>query len=112
MPKSPGLKLLLSHRPTILPYAADAEIDLVLSGHIHGGQIVLPMPGLERGLSIAEAVSEYTYGWYSRGKSRMYLSRGVGLTFLPWRLHCSPEIAVINLESVREGKASGEFCRA
>ncbi len=99
IPKGPGMRILLSHRPAVLPYAAEAEIDLVLAGHIHGGQIVLPRLGRERGTSLAEIASDYTYGWYSKGKTRMYLNRGVGTTFVPWRINCPPEIAVIQLQA-------------
>ncbi|MEW6352068.1 MAG: metallophosphoesterase [Thermodesulfobacteriota bacterium] len=97
IPQGPGMRVLLSHRPAVLPYAAQEGIDLVLAGHIHGGQIVIPRPGLERGLSVAALVSEYTYGWYRDRKTRMYLNRGVGMTFVPWRIHCPPEIAVLRL---------------
>jgi uncharacterized protein len=96
-PVESGLRILLSHRPGVFPQAAKQKVDLILAGHTHGGQIVIPVPGLERGLSVADMVSEYTYGWYKSGSSRMYLNRGVGFTFLPWRIHCPPEIAVIQL---------------
>jgi uncharacterized protein len=94
-PKEPGMRILLSHRPSVLPFAAGNNIDFVLSGHIHGGQIILPNGG--KGVSIASIVSQYTHGWYKQGGASMYLSRGVGLTFLPWRLNCPPEIAVFQV---------------
>jgi len=97
-PGDPGLRVLLSHRPAVLPLASRAGIDLILSGHIHGGQIVVPVPGNRRGVSLARIVSPYTHGWYRMGKSRMYLNRGVGLTFVPWRINCPPEIAVFRLK--------------
>ncbi len=97
-PVESGLRMLLSHRPSVFPYAAEQKIDLVLAGHTHGGQIVIPVPGRERGMSVADLVSEYTHGWYKSDTSSMYLNRGVGLTFLPWRIHCPPEIAVIQLK--------------
>ncbi len=97
IPKRPGMRVLLSHRPSVLPYAAKEGIDLVLAGHIHGGQVVLPRPGRERGLSVAALVSEYTLGWYREQKTAMYLNRGVGMTFVPWRINCSPEIAMFRL---------------
>jgi uncharacterized protein len=98
-PTESGLRILLSHRPAIFPHAAKQRIDLVLAGHTHGGQIVIPVPGRERGMSVADLVSEYTHGWYKSDTSSMYLNRGVGLTFLPWRIHCPPEIAVIQLKA-------------
>jgi len=96
-PRRAGLRLLLSHRPSILDFAANAGIDLIFAGHIHGGQIILPVPGNDRGVSLAAIVSPYTHGWYRRGDSRMYLNRGAGLTFVPWRINCPPEITVFRL---------------
>jgi uncharacterized protein len=98
-PRSPGMRILLSHRPSVLPFASRAGIDFVLSGHIHGGQIILPYPGSDRGVSIARLASPFTNGWYRTGKSHMYLSRGIGLTFVPWRINCPPEITVFHLHS-------------
>lgn len=98
-PRSPGFSVLLSHRPTVLPSAAKSGIHFVLSGHTHGGQIVLPVPGMDRGLSVASMASPYTYGWYQEHRTRMYLSRGCGLTFLPWRINCPPEITVFRLSA-------------
>jgi hypothetical protein len=96
-PKGPGLRLLLSHRPAVLPLAAESGVDLVLAGHIHGGQVIAPLPGNEKGLSVAGLVSDYTTGWYKEGNCRLYVNRGVGLTFLPWRINCPAEIAVFRL---------------
>ncbi|MGC9030764.1 MAG: metallophosphoesterase [Desulfomonilaceae bacterium] len=97
IPREPGFRLLLSHRPTILPEAAKAHIDLVLSGHTHGGQIILPSFSRRRGVSVARLISPFTHGWYRIGGAKMYLNRGVGLTFVPWRINCPPEIAVFRL---------------
>jgi len=108
-PGGPGLRILLSHRPAVFPLAARHKIDLVLAGHLHGGQIVIPVPGVEKGLSTADLISEYTQGWYKKDTGRMYLSRGTGLTFLPWRIHCPPEICVIRLVPAEKGVNSGSF---
>jgi predicted MPP superfamily phosphohydrolase len=99
VPVEPGVRILLSHRPDVFRYAAEQKIDVVLAGHTHGGQVSIPVPRREKGISIADIVSKYTHGWYRRHGSRMYVNRGVGLTFLPWRLHCPPEIAVIKLSA-------------
>jgi predicted MPP superfamily phosphohydrolase len=99
VPLEPGVTVLLSHRPDVFRYAAEQKIDIVLAGHTHGGQIVIPVPRRERGVSIANIVSKYTSGWYRKKSSRMYVNRGVGLTFLPWRLRCPAEIAIIKLSA-------------
>jgi uncharacterized protein len=96
-----GLKILMSHRPMILPLAARAGFDLVLSGHTHGGQVILPDGSGGRGVSLAGLVSPYTHGWYREGECRMYLNRGAGLTFVPWRINCPPEITVITMSPVQ-----------
>lgn len=97
-PRTPGVRILLSHRPSILPIAARSGIDLILAGHIHGGQIILPIGDNGRGVSVASIASSYTRGWYSQGATSMYLNRGIGLTFVPWRINCPPEIAVMCLK--------------
>jgi len=102
-PHASGLRIMLSHRPSVLPLASRAGMDFVLAGHIHGGQIILPVPG-GRGWSLARIASPYTHGWYRLGSSRMYLSRGVGLTFIPWRVNCPPEISVFHLKPAVDGK--------
>ena len=96
-PQEPGFRILLSHRPVVFPLAVQQNIHLTLSGHTHGGQITLPAPGELRPWSLAGLVSPYTLGMYKEGNSRMYVNRGVGLTFVPARINCPPEIAIINL---------------
>lgn len=96
-PEDSGFRILLSHRPVVFPLAAKENIDLTLAGHTHGGQITFPIPGMSRPWSLAGFVSPYTLGMYESGNSRMYLNRGVGLTFVPTRINCPPEIAIIRL---------------
>jgi len=108
-PLESGLRVVLSHRPDLFRRAAKNKVDLVLAGHLHGGQIVIPVPDRERGISVANAVSEYTCGWYKLAKSAMYLNRGVGLSFLPWRVWCPSEIAVIRLKPAGDWTRSGSF---
>jgi len=96
-PRSGGMRVLLCHRPSILPLAAYAGIDLVLAGHTHGGQMIIPWPGSARGLSPAVFISAYTHGWYRKFRCKMYLNRGVGLIYAPWRINCPPEIGIFHL---------------
>ncbi|MEJ2718894.1 MAG: metallophosphoesterase [Deltaproteobacteria bacterium] len=105
-PDGNGMRVLLSHRPNILPLASHTGINFVLAGHIHGGQIILPMPGTSRGVSVARLASFYTHGWYRKGTASMYLNRGVGLTFVPWRINCPPEITVFHLMPPAPGRRS------
>lgn len=87
--------ILLSHRPEIFPRAAMLGISLTLSGHYHGGQIKLGMPGA--GVSLAQLRTPYPEGLYRSGSSRLYVSRGIGTTFTPVRLNAPPEITLLDL---------------
>jgi len=87
--------ILLSHRPEIFPVAAGQGIALTLSGHWHGGQIKLKLPGGD--VSLAHLRTPWPEGLYRIEDSHLYVSRGIGTTFTPVRLNARPEITVINL---------------
>ena len=87
--------ILLSHHPEIFPLAAQADVELTLAGHWHGGQIRFPIPGGY--LSIAHLNTPYPEGLYRRGSSLLYVSRGLGTSLLPIRINTPPEISVLNL---------------
>ncbi len=87
--------LLLSHRPEIFPDAAARGIPLTLSGHYHGGQVTLRLPG--GALSLAHLRTPYPEGLYRIDASHLYVSRGVGTTFTPVRLNAPPEVTVFQL---------------
>ena len=95
MPAATGsLRILLSHYPITFDAAAEAGMDLVLAGHTHGGQIRLPLIGA---LHTPFDSGDYEAGWYERKDSRMYVSRGVGVSVFSARFLCRPEIAVISV---------------
>ena len=87
--------ILLSHRPEIFPLAAAHGVPLTLSGHYHGGQIALALPGLK--LSLAHLLSPYPEGLYRLKDSHLYVSRGIGTTFTPIRLNARPEVTLLRL---------------
>jgi hypothetical protein len=87
--------ILLSHRPEIFPRAAALGIPLTLSGHYHGGQIKLSLPGVD--LSLAHFSTPYPEGLYRVNISHLYVSRGVGTTFIPVRLNAPPELTLFDL---------------
>jgi predicted MPP superfamily phosphohydrolase len=89
-------RILLSHRPYFLPQAAELNIGLVLSGHTHGGQVVLAQLG-RTALTPATLFSPYVAGEYSKGATHMYVSRGLGTVGLPIRINCPPEVTRITL---------------
>lgn len=88
--------VLLSHRPEFFELYTDYEIDLVLSGHTHGGQFVLPFLG---GL-VAPGQGffpEYDSGLYLGENTKMIISRGIGNSIIPLRVNNRPEIILIEL---------------
>ncbi|HRI86009.1 MAG TPA: metallophosphoesterase [Ignavibacteria bacterium] len=89
-------KLTLFHKPYYFEEMAARNLDLILSGHTHGGQVVLAKLGPVN-ISFAGAVSKYISGYYESGKTRMYISRGLGSVALPIRFNCPPEITKITL---------------
>lgn len=91
-------KILLFHKPYFFDSMNDKGIDLIVSGHTHGGQVVLAKFG-DVNISFAGAVSKYISGLYTSGNSSMYVSRGIGNVALPIRFNCSPEITKFTLTS-------------
>jgi len=89
-------KLLLYHKPYFFKYMQNRGIDLIVSGHTHGGQVVLVKVS-DFNLSLASAFSPYVSGLYSENGTHMYVSRGIGSVGLPVRLNCSPEITKFTL---------------
>jgi hypothetical protein len=90
---SPGkVNILLAHDPRRVTEAADLNIPLVLSGHTHGGQIVLPGIGAwNRGFFPT------MHGTLERENTVLFVSRGIGMVYVPVRLNCPPEIAMLTL---------------
>jgi hypothetical protein len=87
-----GTILLLAHDPRRLREAAALNVPLVLSGHTHGGQIV--MPGLG---AIAASSFPVVAGAARQENTTLFVSRGVGTVYLPLRLNCPPEVNVLTL---------------
>ena len=88
--------VLLSHRPEFLTEYADEQLDLVLSGHAHGGQVRLPFIG---GLVAPNqgVLPKYTAGLYVEQNTSMVVSRGLGNSIIPQRILNRPEIVVVQL---------------
>jgi uncharacterized protein len=87
--------LLLSHHPEIFPQAAARGIPLTLSGHYHGGQVKVSLPGGD--LSMAHLWTPYPVGLYRIDAAHLYVSRGIGTTFTPVRLNVPPEVTLFHL---------------
>lgn len=92
-PHEPDLfTLLLAHNPVALDEASAADVDFVLSGHTHGGQIKFRFA--------AEWYRRHApEGFLAAGKTRMYVSRGLGQVIVPMRVGSPPEVACFQLRS-------------
>lgn len=90
------IKILLSHKPYDFPRFARNQIQLTVSGHTHGGQIVFARID-DTYIAPASIVSKFVAGHYKIGDSHLYVTRGVGVVGLPLRLNCPPEITQIIL---------------
>lgn len=112
--------IVLSHNPDTAEILQKWRVDLQLSGHTHGGQIVIP--GLGPVLMIQHKILritpkilqnflpffrkkhpvcnhwEWSQGFHKIGKNQLYINRGLG-TYLPGRLFCPPEVTIITLQS-------------
>ena len=85
--------ILLAHDPRRLTEAAALNLPLVLSGHTHGGQIVLPLFG-----AIAAQKFPTVAGIGRRDRTTLFVSRGVGTIYVPVRINCPPEVALLTLQ--------------
>ncbi|MBE9036913.1 metallophosphoesterase [aff. Roholtiella sp. LEGE 12411] len=113
-------RIVLSHNPDTAEILQAWRVDLQLSGHTHGGQIVIPgigpavviykkivrkiplkirrrIPFLRRNFSVVRHW-EWAQGLHQLGKNQLYVNRGLG-TYLPGRLFCRPEVTIITLQS-------------
>lgn len=92
-----SIKILLSHNPDINEEItlARERIDLVLSGHTHGGQVVVPFLG--QPVMPSKFGQKYRVGLVRDGDRQTYISRGVGCLLAPVRLNCLPEVTVLTL---------------
>ncbi len=97
-------KILLAHNPDTADTPFRTSIDLVISGHTHGGQVRVPF--------IAPPKMPVQHGRYISGlmqarRTRLFISRGIGWAGLPIRFNCFPEIAVLELLQGNDGGADG-----
>ncbi|HVE78309.1 MAG TPA: metallophosphoesterase [Gemmatimonadaceae bacterium] len=101
-------RLLLSHHPDgVLALDRCARLDLVLSGHTHGGQVVLPLLGAPITMSRV-CDRRHPSGWVPNDVAPLYVSRGVGCQ-TPLRFRCPPEVLLVRLRAAPRdaGAASG-----
>jgi hypothetical protein len=88
--------ILLAHDPRRLAQAAQLDIPLVLSGHTHGGQVLLPGVG-----ALAGREFPVLAGLARATNTSLFVSRGVGTVYVPVRINCPPDVAVLTLRPAR-----------
>ena len=91
-------RILLAHNPDSVDTEFETPLSLVLSGHTHGGQVVIPFLGAPR---LPVANKAYCSGLIETPRTQLFISRGIGWTILPVRFNCYPEIAVLELVNPR-----------
>jgi predicted MPP superfamily phosphohydrolase len=95
--ESADLRILLCHFPYVLDFLPAGAFDLVLSGHMHDGQISLPL-GRERKYRFAHPNTRYAAGLYRRPAATLHVSPGLGTTFVPFRFFARPEATELVLQ--------------
>jgi predicted MPP superfamily phosphohydrolase len=92
-----GTTVMLAHDPRRLTEAAALGVPAVLAGHTHGGQVVVPGYG-----AVAKNRFPVVSGLGTLDNTSIFVSRGVGTVYVPIRINCPPEVALITLRSRRQ----------
>jgi predicted MPP superfamily phosphohydrolase len=87
-------RILLAHNPDSVDTEFETPLSLVLSGHTHGGQVVIPFLGAPK---LPVKNKAYSSGLIATPKTPLFISRGIGWAIVPVRFNCYPEIAVLEL---------------
>lgn len=95
--KKTNFSILLSHRPDTFPLYVKNKMDLVLSGHAHGGQIRLPKYGGVFSPSQG-FFPKYDAGLFTSENTKMVISRGIGSSIFPIRINNPPELVILRLQ--------------
>jgi hypothetical protein len=93
-----ALRLLLCHFPGIARRIPEGSFHLILAGHYHAGQIVVPYPGGT--LNLAHPRIRDVRGLYRYGRSVLHVSPGLGTTFVPFRFFARPEVTELVVRSL------------
>ena len=93
----PDCQILLSHSPDVMLWEESRQADLVLAGHTHGGQIRVPFIGSI--VTRTRLGRQYASGLFTFGNTQLFVTRGVGTTYVPLRFLAPPEIVLITLRT-------------
>jgi uncharacterized protein len=100
------LRILLCHFPRVIDRLPPNTFQLVLSGHLHAGQITVPTP--RRRIPLAHPRWRHFHGLYERESGVLHVSAGLGTTFVPFRFLARPEATELVLVQSNRGGGSGE----
>lgn len=89
--------LLVSHNPDVAETLTDRRVGLMLSGHTHGGQVVIP--GYGPPIVPSRYGAKYAYGLVEAPATQVLVSSGIGMSGLPIRANCQPEIVLLTLRA-------------
>lgn len=92
------INILLCHNPDFIEKAQNYPIDLMISGHTHGG--VFHLPGYGPIAAPSKYLAKYAYGLFREQNTHLFVSKGVGVNGIPFRFNCKPEIAVLKLTKI------------
>ena len=94
-----GYVILLSHRPELFDCYVENDVDLIFSGHAHGGQLRIPFIG---GIVAPNqgVFPKYDAGVFTEDNTNMVVSRGVGNSIIPLRVNNRPEVVLVELEYI------------
>ena len=102
--RRPGvLRLFLTHHGDAVVGTAPGDFHQTFAGDTHGGQICLPLPG--RRILLSDLRARFSEGAYDVGGRRLYVTRGVGTSLLPFRAFCRPEVVVFHVRAGGEAAA-------
>lgn len=100
------LRILLCHFPNVVRHLPAGAFDLVLTGHLHAGQIALPLPG--RRIPLAHPTWRHLRGFHEQAGTLMHVSAGLGTTFVPFRFLARPEATELVLVQSSADGGSGD----
>jgi hypothetical protein len=103
-----ALRILLCHFPGIERRLPAGVFNLVLAGHLHAGQIVLPYPGGK--VTFAHPGARFVSGVYATAGGVLHVSPGTGTTFVPFRFFARPEVTELVLRSAGNVVATRNSC--
>ena len=100
-------KILLVHNPDAIEMIKATDVDFVMAGHTHGGQVSLPLYGPL--VVYSKFGARYAAGLFREGRTMMYVNKGIGISGFPVRFCARPEITLFTLRNKRMEEVVGQI---